>query len=245
MDFNKIFIKHVERIVKLSIEFDNLYKSFVGKTNVHEPIDAEKTIYLLTQKYLIIHGTHGKILLLFNQFMNKCAEQQDPMEDLGEVMNDDMEKMYNISMFKSVVTDVNMLINSVDVQYREVSKYFKNYVGKKQYCVVLFVDESNQNVLGKNEKLLKIKDAMERCEKAKPEHVYKIIPTQMTMGKSIPKLTFPNGTHGLDGKILQNLNIKKLPSMFIISDSTAIEIPLKLSSSTDIFTSIMDIIETL
>lgn len=252
MEFNNEFIKHVERIAKASKEFDDLYKGFIGKIN-SDTNDKHnvRMIYLLTQKYVMIRATHGKILLMLDQYMNTCIEHIDLTKDLvmdvstdTDIDSDYVGKLYDISTFKSIVSDVNLLMANVDAQYKRVSAHFPKHIGKKQFCVVLFVDSKNTNVLGKNERLLKIKDVMEKAQREKPDHVYKIIPTQLSDDGNP---SFPSGTQGLglNTVTLQKLNIKKLPALYILDSSTITEIPIKSSGSNEIFASIINIIETL
>lgn len=244
MKFNKIFIKHVEHILELSKEFDDLYKIYIDE-NTH----SINTIYDLTQKYVLIRATHGKILLMYEQFlMNNTIEMNlssklEKIDENNEEQTIATGKLYDISTFKSITTDINLLINNIDRQYKNISSQFPEHIGQRQYCVVFFVDYDEYNVRNSNDKYTKIKNIIDKCRKEKPQHIYKIIFTQID---SKGFVSFPNGTNGLNKNIVHNLNIRKLPALFIFDSSMTTEIPIHSSNITDeIFTSILDIIQNL
>ena len=196
----KSLLQKINNILKLSEEFEELHKKFID--NSIEENDIPEMMYKITHLLVLIRAEHGSLILLFDKMKTKSLNESTELNDQF------IENCYDISTFNSIFNNITSLIDNIDYEFKTLATKYPKYVNLHPTFVILILNEEN-----KDEKLINL---MNNLQKELPQNSYKIIFCEDT-GKCKVKL---NDIINKDIKV----EIKKLPSLFIITDNNITEI---------------------
>ena len=202
MNFNKILLNKIEKLVSLSKIFDNIFKTVI---ELPDNIINEQNIdnvYSITTNYISTRQIHGELILLMNELYNSSAK-------ISESDNNYLSKLYDISTFNSIMSNINDLINNIDLQYKKFALKYPKIINKNPLTIILLTDLSEEE--NKYTKLI------DNLKLQFPENFYKII----KCNKDDKKIK-------CDKYLNINLTLKiiSLPSLYIINGTNITEIPL-------------------
>lgn len=203
MDFNKSILDKINNIVKLTKEFDQDFKIIINlQTNNLNQKNIENVL-MLTKNYLSIRENHGHLIIMMNKLVNSS------INNINE--NSEYEKkMYEISTFNSILSNISDLVNNIDFQYKKIALKFPKYINRKQYKLILVTETNDENA-----ECVKL---FNEIRSNYPEHIYKILKSNDSDFKKELK------------KILNEdikLKLKNLPILYILDNLNLIEIPLE------------------
>ena len=194
-----IFITKIDDIVKLSKNFDLNFKNIINLQNNDINEETVNNLYSLTKNYLLIRTNHGSLLLLVDNLKKSI--------NLEENIDLDTEnKLYELSTFMSILSNVNDLINNIDFQYKKIALKYPKFINKKPLQIYFFTD----NIEDENNKYLQM---VNNIKQKYPENIYKIV----KCNKSDKKIKCDD--------IGLNIKIVKLPVLYIVNGSSITEIP--------------------
>jgi len=215
MNFNKLLLDKIDNLVILSKEFDENYKKIIETIDNNLDEKIINCIYTLTKNYISLRTIHGEIILLMNKYENYTGENiKKDDKDLNENSDNKINKLYDLSTFYSIITNINELINNIDFQYKKIATKYPKYIGNKSLTVMLLIDENedeNKNVYTQLINKVKVKY---------PENIYKIIKVNKKEKKEKKK--------NLDKILGINLTLKItiLPTIYVINGTNIVELPL-------------------
>jgi hypothetical protein len=219
MDFNKSVLEKINNLVKLTKQFDHDFKIIIDlPNNVLDEKNIEHVL-TLTNNYLLIRNIHGQLIVMMNKLINSTEVKNDNKDDNDEYI----EKMYEISTFSSLLSNISDLINNIDFQYKKIAVKYPKYINKKQFTIILITESNDEN----NEHI----KLFNTIKTKYPENKYKIIiSTESEMKKEVKKI--------LNQYI--KLTSKKLPVLYIVDGSKFIEIPLDKIKDIESIKNILD-----
>lgn len=203
MNFNKILITKIDTITNLSKEFDDNFKKTINLQNNDITEDNVNQIYTVTKNYLLIRSNHGMLLLL----MDKLKKSIENIND-NEIDSQSINKLYELSTFTSILSNINDLVNNIDFEYKKFAIKFPKFINKKPLQILLFTKNDNDELINI------INEAKKKC----PENIYKII----KCSGNEKKIKCDN-IIGIDA----NIKITKLPALYILNESNINEIETK------------------
>jgi len=216
MNLNKSLIKKIDNIVNLSKEFDTNFNYIINLNTKLQEQNITDKIYILTKNYIYLRSEHGSLILLLDRVKDKInSESTDLNQDL-------INKLYDLSTFYSIVANVSELINNIDFQYKKIAIKYPKFINKKPITILLIVEK-----IDPNNKYIKI---IEEIKNKNPENVYKIIEA-----KNNTKINCKNI---LDKNF--DLDIQKLPSLYLINDDNISEIPIDTVIDTNALISLIN-----
>jgi hypothetical protein len=202
MNLNKSLIKKIDNITSLTNEFDKTFKLIQSMTENEEQNKSNiiENIYKITQLYIFLRAEHGSIIVFLNNII-------DEIKSMGKEFNDAyLQKLYDLSVFKSILGNVEELINNIDMEYKKIALKYPKYINKKPLRLLLFIKNKQENV----DKV----DILERVKNLHPENSYKVIETKPNAKVSLKEIINKDIT----------LKIKSLPALFIINNNNITEI---------------------
>jgi hypothetical protein len=211
MDIINSLIKKIDNIVKLTNEFDMIF-SVIRKTykegNKLDP-DQIENIYKLTKLYIFLRSEHGSVLIQLDRLKDAIKAGSTELDDAL------INKLYDLSIFNSIVENISNLISNIDFEYKRLAVMFPKYMNKKPVNIILLSDD-----LSRDNEYVEIIDEL---NKLNDERVYKIIECQK--GEKINCGT-------IYGRKI-NIKIDKLPIMYMINEENIVELPIKQITSVE------------
>ena len=110
MNFNKIVLDKIDKFISLSKEFDLNYNNVITLQDNEIKNENIKYIYMITKYYIEIRALHGELLLLVDQLKNSINSNKLLKQ------NDNTNKLYDLSTFNSILSNINELITNIDYQ---------------------------------------------------------------------------------------------------------------------------------
>lgn len=200
MNLNKSLIKKIDNITSLSNDFDKTFKIFQTIKD-EEQSKIIENIYKLTQIYIFLRAEHGGILILLDNLT-------DEIKTMGNKLNDTaLQKLYDLSVFKSILGNVEDLLNNIDMEYKKVALKYPKFINKKPLIILFFVENKIINA----DKI----EIIENVKNIHPEHSYKIIETTSNSKVNLKDII---------GKDI-TIKIKIVPTMYLINNNNITEIP--------------------
>lgn len=200
MNLNKSLIKKIDNITSLSNDFDKTFKIFQTIKD-EEQSKIIENIYKLTQIYIFLRAEHGGILILLDNLT-------DEIKTMGNQLNDTaLQKLYDLSVFKSILGNVEDLLNNIDMEYKKVALKYPKFINKKPLIILFFVENKIINA----DKI----EIIENVKNIHPEHSYKIIETTSNSKVNLKDII---------GKDI-TIKIKIVPTMYLINNNNITEIP--------------------
>lgn len=222
MNFNKLVLDKIDNFVKMSKEFDNNYTIVIKKQNDKLGNDDIKCIYMITKYYIEIRTLHGELLLLIDELKKTISSKilkESSESDIGSNSN----KLYDLSTFTSILSNINELVTNIDFQYKKIALKYPKFINKKPLTILLLTDNDNQD----NQYVGLLNQVKEKS----PENIYKIIKCK----KSDKKIKCD--------KILGSpltLKISKLTILYIINGSNIVEIPIDKINGVESLKNLLD-----
>lgn len=207
MNFNNLLIKKIDRIIVLTKEFDDIFKEVINLPDEQISETNINNIFTLTKNYIFIRSEHGSILLMYDKLKTNINSS------ITELNDDSINKLYDLSSFSSIISNVSDLINNIDFQYKKIALKYPKFINKNPTKILLFVDSIDNS----NEYVKLINDVKDKC----PNNIYKIIKCENS-GSKIKC----DDIIGING----DFKVKKIPSIFIINGSI-VEIPIEIIDS--------------
>lgn len=209
MNLNKIILDKINKFILVSKEFDNHYKNIINDDFLKIDENITKSIYTITKNYIELRSIHGKLLLLLDEYkkiINNNIEQDN--------------KLYDLSTFSSILSNISELITNIDFQYKKIAIKFPKLINKKPLVVLLLTDNENNPII----------KIINQVKEELPENIYKII----KCSKSDNKIK-------CDEIIGINLTLKiiSLPTLYIINDTNITEIPIDKINNSDTLKSLL------
>lgn len=234
MDLNKLLLKEINNIIKISKQFDeyflmlnNLPKNIVDDSNINN-------IRILIELYMNIRNSHGNIIAIQNKIISNHIFQFDKQHNFNEHNN----LSFNISTFNSIITNINELINNIDLEFKKIAMRYPNFINNKILIVLVFVNsnlnintQTNTQTNIQNNLLDKYEKIISNVKLKYPYNIYKIIKLDSDVKKfKCDKLL----------NIDLTLKIKELPTIYVINGLNIIEMPMDLINSEQ---ALIDILE--
>ncbi len=217
IEFNNSLIQKIDNIEKKSGEFDEIFKSLINISNFNNltPEQIEK-LYLLTSIFKSIRADHGAILLLLEM-------KKDLIKSNKETNQSNLEEdLYDLSTFTSIISNVSELISNIDFEFKRIAIMFPKFMNKNQTTLILLTDKND-----KDNKYIKIMDEIKQIN---PENNYKVFKCQV--GEKI-------NCGKVDTKELK-LTVKKVPSMFLVTNSNITELPVESINDVETLANFLD-----
>jgi len=216
MNFNNLLIKKIDRIRELTKEFDDIFKKVITLPNDQISEENINNIYMLTKNYIFIRSEHGSVLLMGDKLKSDIDISSSELDD--QIIN----KLYDLSYFSSIISNVNDLVNNIDFQYKKIALKYPKFITKNPIKILLFVDSIDES----NSHIKLINSVKDKC----PNNIYKIIKCENSNSKI--------KCDDIIG-IKTTLKIKKLPSLFIVNGSNVIDIPLDIIDNPEKLTNLL------
>lgn len=223
MDFNKKLLDKIDNLVKLSNNFDSNFK-IVFELEPNTKIDEKNAeiLYTMTSDYISIRKKHGELLLMMNELMNKKnnfnttndekkTDKKNKKEDMNLKNDDEINFLYDISTFTTLMNNVTDLINNIDYEYKKIALKYPKFINKKQITIILLKSDTVSN-----DKYTKM---IEELKKDYPEHKYII-------SKCENKTDISKCEEEFKKYNIKIKSIKNLPLIYIVNDDTVTEIPI-------------------
>lgn len=208
-NFNNDLIKKINNLVLLSKDFDENFKIIISLQDDSISEENITIIYQLTKNYILMRSEHGYLILLMDKLKNSINTEKKVIENT----NDDINMLYNLSSFTSILLNINDLINNIDFQFKKIALKYPDYINMKPMIIILCINNNSDN----SDETNKYINIIEDIKKIHPENIYKII----KCSKSKTKIN-------LD-EILEidiSIKINSLPSLYIINGDNIVEIPI-------------------
>lgn len=220
---NVLSIKNgIEKILKMSGDFDKILQQIIAKTSENN-ID-KKNIIDLTTLYMEIRVVHGEVLLLFEKMKtNACNNNEQKLTKGKKEIRDTQitrNNLYDISTFTSIIENLNSLVSNTDFEFKKIALMYPSYINTQQNHIILLTNS-------KDDKYTKIFDELKHI---KSEYEYHLI--ECKKGDDI------DCTKNIG--IQLKLNVKKIPSMFMVTNNDIIEIPLDSVKDTNDLVKLVD-----
>jgi hypothetical protein len=211
MDFNVSLIKKISNILEMSSSFDKISVEILQGDVKLNPKTVEK-IKELTSLYMLIRAEHGALIVLNDKLKNDIASKSSTLSDKL------ISKLYDLSTFTSIIENVNNLVSNTDFEFKKIALMYPRLISSNTTHIFLFVKTIDQT-----DKYIKM---IEEVKKLRPEHEYHVIECEK-VGKKI------DCSPMIKSKL--SIEVKSLPSMYIISESNVTEVPIeKISVSGDL-----------
>ena len=192
---------NIENIIKKSTEFDFICTDIIEDL---ECKNIKQKIINLTNNYISIRKNHGELLLLENNF-KKNINKNIKLQKGGNISNNEL---YDLSTFTSIIENVSNVVNNIDFEFKKVALIFPQYIGNNKQNILYFKDKN------KNSKYSKWIDEIKQFDK--------------DINLDIIELS-DNNKYNLSNITSENIDIeiKNLPSLFLVKNNNLIEIQLK------------------
>ena len=190
---------NIENILKKSTDFDYICTDILENLNTKDiSIKVEK----LTNNYINIRKSHGELLLLENNLKKNINKNIKLQKGGGK------NELYDLSTFTSIIENVSSVINNIDFEFKKIALLFPQYIGENKQNVLYFKDKN------KNSKYSKWID--------------EIKDTKDNINFDIVELSEENKKYNLSKLTSEDIDIevKKLPSLFIVKNNNLIEVQL-------------------
>jgi hypothetical protein len=190
---------NIENILKKSTDFDFICTDILddlNSKNVREKVEN------LTKNYINIRKSHGELLLLENN-LKKNINKNIKLQKGGS-----NNELYDLSTFTSIIENVSNVVNNIDFEFKKVALLFPQFIGDNKQNVLYFKDKN------KNSKYSKwIDDIKEKKNNVNFE---------------IVELSDDNKKYNLSKLTSEDIDIeiKNLPSLFIVKNNNLIEVQL-------------------
>lgn len=218
MEINKLLLKNINTIIKDSTQFDEYFKILNDSNNLNNLNNLNNSnnivddtninlIQTFVQLYANIRSSHGFIIILHNKMINNM--------NISELNNQSNNELYDISTFYSILSNINNLVNNIDIEFKKIAMKYPKFINTKFLIVLLFLDISTEQT-NKYEQLIA------NLKSKYSNNIYKII-----------KLD-PNKKKFKCNELLKidlTLKIKELPIMYIINSDNVVEVPLNIFNS--------------
>jgi hypothetical protein len=211
MDFNKKILDKIDKLVKLSNDFDNGFKIVFNLTSVKIDEKTADIIYIMTKNYILMREEHGELLLMMNKLL--------AMNNIDDKKSNNTISLYDISTFSTLINNINDLINNIDYQYKKIALKYPKFINKKQIIIILIImiNKEDKNNEKNNEKYIKMIDELIIIY---PEHKYNIIKYNNEKNNII------KCDEELNKFNIKIKSTKSLPLIYIINDTNIIEVPI-------------------
>jgi hypothetical protein len=140
MNFNRVVLNKIENFIALSREFDLNYKHVMSMQNNNIKNEDIKYIYMITKYFIELRTVHGELLLLVDE-LKKCLNSSNCKT------SNKIDKLYDLSTFTSILSNVNELITNIDYQYKKIAIKYPKFITKKQLRVFLITNDDDENNL--------------------------------------------------------------------------------------------------
>lgn len=212
MNLNKKILDKIDNLVKLSNDFDTEFKIIfeLETTKINE--QNINTLYSMTKNYISIRKEHGEIILLINKYINSINYDDILINsnNVDNIKTDDINILYDVSTFNTILNNINDLMNNVDYEYKKISIKFSKFINNKQITLILITlldgDKKYENMI-------------DELKSNYPENKYVIIKYEnknADINKHIDELEKYNIK-------IQSLNT--LPLIYIVNGTIISEIP--------------------
>lgn len=190
---------NIENILKKSTDFDFICSDILddlNSKNVREKVEN------LTKNYINIRKSHGELLLLENN-LKKNINKNIKLQKGGS-----NNELYDLSTFTSIIENVSNVVNNIDFEFKKVALLFPQFIGDNKQNVLYFKDKN------KNSKYSKWVDDI----KEKKNNI----------NFEIVELSDDNKKYNLSKLTSEDIDIeiKNLPSLFIVKNNNLIEVQL-------------------
>ena len=216
MNFNKLLLDKIDNFVKLSKEFDEDYKQVIWISD-NKLLDIHiKCIYTLTKNYILLRTAHGKFILMMDQYKDSINTK------LLETDDNNINELYDLSTFSSIMININGLIDNIDFQYKKIAIKYPKFINKKPLTVLLLTNTDD-----KENEYIKL---IEKIKQQSPENIYSIIKCDKKEKK-----------FKCDKILGVNLTIKltSLPMLYVINGINIVEIPIDKINNIEALTNII------
>ena len=190
---------NIENILKKSTDFDFICSDILEDLNSK---NAREKVENLTKNYINIRKSHGELLLLENN-LKKNINKNIKLQKGGS-----NNELYDLSTFTSIIENVSNVVNNIDFEFKKVALLFPQFIGDNKQNVLYFKDKN------KNSKYSKwIDDIKEKKNNVNFE---------------IVELSDDNKKYNLSKLTSEDIDIeiKNLPSLFIVKNNNLIEVQL-------------------
>jgi hypothetical protein len=190
---------NIENILKKSTDFDLIC------TNILDDLsdkDISTKVENLTNNYINIRKSHGELLLLENN-LKKNINKNIKLQKGGS-----KNELYDLSTFTSIIENVSSVVNNIDFEFKKIALLYPQYIGENKQSILFFKDKN------KNSKYSKWIDEIKE--------------TKNNINFDIVELSEENKKYNLSKLTSEDIDIeiKNLPSLFIIKNNNLIEIQL-------------------
>lgn len=211
MDLNISLIKKISNIIDMSSSFDKISVEIL-QGNVELNTNNIKKIKELTTLYMLIRAEHGALIILNDKLKRETVGKDTT---LNEKL---IKKLYDLSTFTSIIENVNNLVSNTDFEFKKIALMYPKLISNQSTHVILFVKS-----IDPTDKYVKI---VEEVKKSRPENEYHVISCDR-IGKKIDCQQI------IKSKL--SIEVKSLPSMYLILESNIVEIPIqKITSPNDL-----------
>jgi hypothetical protein len=190
---------NIENILKKSTDFDLICANILDDVGANDiSIKVEK----LTNNYINIRKSHGELILIENN-LKKNINKNIKLQKGGS-----KNELYDLSTFTSIIENVSNVVNNIDFEFKKIALLFPQHIGENKQNVLYFKDKN------KNSKYSKWID--------------EIKDTRNNINFDIVELSEENKKYNLSKLTSEDIDIeiKNLPSLFIIKNNNLIEIQL-------------------
>jgi len=204
---------NIENILKKSTDFDLICANILDDVGANDiSIKVEK----LTNNYINIRKSHGELLLFENNF-KKNINKNIKLQKGGS-----KNELYDLSTFTSIIENVSSVVNNIDFEFKKIALLYPQYIGENKKNILFFKDKN------KNSKYSKWID--------------EIKDTRNNINFDIVELSEENKKYNLSKLTSEDIDIeiKNLPSLFIIKNNNLIEIQLDNIKNIDEFKKIIN-----
>jgi hypothetical protein len=190
---------NIENILKKSTDFDLICANILDDVGANDiSIKVEK----LTNNYINIRKSHGELILIENN-LKKNINKNIKLQKGGS-----KNELYDLSTFTSIIENVSSVVNNIDFEFKKIALLYPQYIGENKKNILFFKDKN------KNSKYSKWID--------------EIKDTRNNINFDIVELSEENKKYNLSKLTSEDIDIeiKNLPSLFIIKNNNLIEIQL-------------------
>ncbi len=204
---------NIENILKKSTDFDLICANILDDLAAK---DINIKVENLTNNYINIRKSHGELLLLENN-LKKNINKNIKLQKGGS-----KNELYDLSTFTSIIENVSSVVNNIDFEFKKIALLFPKYIGENKQNILFFKDKN------KNSKYSKWID--------------EIKDTRNNINFDIVELSEENKKYNLSKLTSEDIDIeiKNLPSLFIIKNNNLIEIQLDNIKNIDEFKKIIN-----
>lgn len=193
---------NIENILKKSTDFDYICTDILEDLNAK---DIRNKVEKLTNNYINIRKNHGELLLLENN-LKKNINKNIKLQKGGS-----KNELYDLSTFTSIIENVSSVVNNIDFEFKKIALLFPQHIGENKQNVLYFKDKN------KNSKYSKWIDEIKEIKDTKNNIDFNIV-----------ELSEDNKKYNLSKITSEDIDIevKNLPSLFIVKNNNLIEIQL-------------------